>query len=146
MEAPNYKGHPIFYNRGTGIGAELIPEPGQISDGYHTFNDLYAHRNTLLIGWMNTLVLLQPYFDSIANQVGAVSSGLPWKSKLHHDGTSYEGWFIAGMDVGSKSITYHLPISDWDLLKAEELERAPEWDGHTSADVLQRLREAWEEE
>lgn len=37
---------------------------------------------------------------------------------------------------------YHLPMSEWDNCKwANTLENAPEWDGHTSADVLKRLAE-----
>jgi hypothetical protein len=40
-----------------------------------------------------------------------------------------------------KQISYHLPLSRWDeTYFAETLDKAPEWDGHTSADVLERLK------
>jgi len=40
-----------------------------------------------------------------------------------------------------KQITYHLPIERWDeTWFAETLDLAPEWDGHTPADVLERLK------
>ena len=40
-----------------------------------------------------------------------------------------------------KQITYHLPARYWHEVCefAEILEKAPEWDGHTSDDVLKRL-------
>jgi len=66
----------------------------------------------------------------------------PWRSKAHHDGSAWEGWFIIGIgkDTGSQ-ISYHLPLSRWEETSfAETLDRAPEWDGHTSDDVLQRLK------
>ena len=43
-----------------------------------------------------------------------------------------------------KQITYHLPIAYWDETEfAETLDLAPEWDGHTSDDVLERLRKLY---
>jgi len=39
-------------------------------------------------------------------------------------------------------ITYHLPLSKWDETEfAKEYNTAPDWDGHTSEDVLKRLSE-----
>lgn len=39
-------------------------------------------------------------------------------------------------------ISYHLPLSKWDECAfANEFEKAPEWDGHTSNDVLERLKQ-----
>lgn len=50
-------------------------------------------------------------------------------------------WFIAGINKEKgNQITYHLRKSIyWDKLKVEELDNAPEWDGHTPADVIERL-------
>ena len=69
--------------------------------------------------------------------------GYVWRSKLHSDGSSFEGWFILGMNKKpGEQITYHLPESYWKELDwVETLEQAPEWDGHTSADVLNRLKD-----
>lgn len=146
----SYKGRNLhFYGatpKGEGGYFEIEQsDAGQISDGHHTFDDLYARRHALLIGWMNTLMMFKPAFEDIAKRMGGAADGLPWKSRLHADGTSIAGWFIAGMEIGDAPITYHLPLSEWGLLHAEELERAPEWDGHTSADVLERLRAPWRE-
>lgn len=105
----------------------------QISDGYHTFDELYEHRITLFIALLRTCAA---WYD----MEGAKEQ--PWRSKLHSDGSSYDGWFILGIykDKGYQ-ITYHLPDSKWEETDfAETLEKAPEFDGHTSEDVLERLK------
>ena len=102
---------------------------GETSDGYHTFNELYDHRITL--------------FLALAAEVESrTAKGYVWKSLKHFDGSMFDGWFIMGIGVDSgEQITYHLPMSRWDdAAFAMERTRAPLFDGHTPADVLQRLR------
>lgn len=102
-----------------------------ISDGYHTFGELYEHRIVLYI-------VLARHYSTHPKQRGQI-----WKSKVHSDGSVWDGWFILGIgkDKGDQ-ISYHLPMSKWDECSfAEELDMAPEFDGHTSADVLNRLKQ-----
>lgn len=96
---------------------------GEISDGYHTFDELYEHRITLYI--------------ALCRQLQSNS----WRTLLHSDGSSFEGWFVLGLNYeGGDQITYHLPIEKWDLCRfAADLEKAPQWDGHGSIDVLTRI-------
>lgn len=115
------------------LDAQPVPEDwpmdmGEVSDGYHTFNELYEHRYILFIALMKADV------------------GLSWRSRKHDDGSSMDGWFIAGIKFFEGwTITYHLPDRLWSLLDRNFLiatpDRAPKWDGHTSDDVLARLRE-----
>jgi len=108
-------------------------DTNQISDGYHTFGELYEHRIALFISMLKQRTLLLP-----VEQDSEI-----WKSKAHSDGSVWDGWFILGLykDRG-KQITYHLPMSKWDETSfAEPLDKAPEWDGHTSNDVLERLKQ-----
>ena len=100
---------------------------GNLSDGYHTFNELYDHRHIL---WINMLKITPN----------------AWISSRHSDGSTFEGWFISGIQLPTGDVTYHLPIKYWNLIihrcpNVELLEIAPEWDGHTSKDVLSRLLE-----
>jgi hypothetical protein len=100
-------------------------------DGSHTFTELYEHRFAL--------------YKKIA-EVCALSSEAKhrvWKSQTHSDGSSYDGWFLLGIgSLPGQQITYHLPMSHWDDIDyAEDLYVAPEFDGHTSDDVLDRLKE-----
>lgn len=95
------------------------PVGGETSDGYHTFNELYEHRHAL--------------FAVACSFLGG------WKSKLHDDGTMFPGWFIAGLTTSEGVATYHLPIRLWGWFPGRELDKAPKWDGHTPADVVDRL-------
>lgn len=104
------------------LATEAEKPKGEISDGYHTFNELYDHRHSLFCA------LTKSYSEK------------SWKSKLHSDGTMFDGWFIAGIETGEGNATYHLPISWWADFDIDELPNAPKWDGHTSADVIVRIR------
>ncbi len=98
------------------------------SDGFHTFDELYEHRIVLFI--------------ALCKQYRKHNYSSIWKSMNHSDGSSYEGWFIMGINQEEgKQISYHLPIKLWSICEsiAETLDKAPKWDGHTSNDVLQRL-------
>jgi hypothetical protein len=99
-----------------------VEDPSKISDGYHTFAELYSHRMVLFISLMKSY----PHIS--------------WKSKKHFDNTEYEGYFIAGMKLPTGDITYHIVDKFWDILSnIKTLDVAPEWDGHTSDMVLHRL-------
>ena len=107
------------------------PDPSQISDGYHTFEELYEHRHAL------TLCLMKAMPE------------LFWFSRRHNDGELAFGkgeWFIIGAELpGAGPITYHLPMRLWDSAQntgAAELEVGRPWDGHTATDVADRLK-AW---
>ena len=113
------------------LQVRLEGETGQVSDGYHTFDELYEHRYLLF------LVLLDVWKEDCDYE------WLPWKSKTHWmDGKLvpvWDGWFVAGMKTRTGQITYHLPIKYWDKCNVEHLEEMPAYDGHSSQDVLQRL-------
>lgn len=97
---------------------------GEVSDGYHTFNELYEHRQLLFIALMRA------------------HPEISWRANNHADGTHYEGWFIAGMHLPTGDISYHLKADKWELLDYSGIatsNKAPRWDGHSSQDVLIRL-------
>jgi hypothetical protein len=110
-------------------------DTNKVSDGYHTFGELYEHRIT------NYLVLCR----ELAHNPKRHDSHPVWRSKNHSDGQpAYGGgWFVLGIGTEpGQQITYHLPIAAWDKTWfAKELDKAPEFDGHTPADVLNRLAE-----
>lgn len=90
---------------------------GDVSDGYHTFNELYYHRMVLFSIICNT------YKDKA------------WKSWKHSDDSFYEDYFIVGITTKKGNYTYHYHKDYWDLFKVKELENAPEWDGHVPSDI-----------
>lgn len=94
----------------------------KMSDGYHTFADLYEQRLILSAA----LAKNNPY---------------AWKSKKHEDGSVPfgGGWFIMGFDTDEGCYTYHYELKDWDLFRCKELDKGKPWDGHTSKDVRRLL-------
>lgn len=107
-------------------------DANKISDGYHTFGELYEHRLALYIALCR--LLNQKYNLQIDGQ------GV-WRSKAHSDGTVWDGWFILGIStIKGQQITYHLPMEKWGQTEfAATLDKAPEFDGHTPDDALSRL-------
>lgn len=95
---------------------------GDISDGYHTFDELYDHRCILFIA----LVL---------------SDGCPGAAYYVPD--HFEGWdliYVNNSFVGQ--ISYHVPAKFRPLYEKAliRMNENIEFDGHTSADVLERLK------
>lgn len=106
--------------------AELlyIPEEGigDVSDGHHTFDELYSHRAVL--------------FSVICNQ----NLDVAWKSKFHYDGTMYDDMFIVGIKTPTGNMSYHYNNNRWGLFsKVKEIDYAPEYDGYTPKESLERL-------
>jgi hypothetical protein len=104
----------------------------EVSDGYHTFDELYDHRITLYIALCGAKSL----FDN----------KYVWRSKRHFDGELCFGTgtqFVLGIGYRyGEQITYHIPIERWDEANfAITRVKAPEWDGHTPADVIERLKQ-----
>lgn len=106
----------------------------EISDGYHTFDELYDHRITLYIALCK--------FVANANTEYGHEDRVVWRSQKHSDGSNYDGWFLLGIETEKgKQITYHIPNERWEETEfAETIEKAPEFDGHTSQDVLERIK------
>lgn len=107
----------------------------EVSDGYHTFTELYSHRHALFIALCK---IYDNYITPLNTRVKC------WKSKYHADGSMYEGYFILGMsirelDTSTSYISYHIPLSLWDKINVLELPVAPPYDGYTSNDVIERL-------
>lgn len=111
------------------------------SDGYHTFGELYDQRAVLLLAFSNFAYAFSldagcPR-DEVAQQL--------FKSRCHHDGERPEGFFLVGincaLELGDPPLwaTWHVEDKWWDSFEVPELERAPEWDGHTSKDALDRM-------
>lgn len=112
----------------------------QVSDGYHTMDELYEHRIVLYITLCKTLAKMVEK----ANENGSDFRQV-WRSKYHSDGELCFGTgtqFVLGINYDKgKQISYHIPIEKWEETDfADILEKAPEWDGHTPADVLERLK------
>ncbi len=97
----------------------------QLTDGYHTFDELYQHRYLLYLALTK-----------------ALSNDYPvWLAFRHHDGSWFEGYFLVCAELAGEQISYHLPNSVLNMCNhLPQFDIAPvEFDGHTSQDVLDRL-------
>ena len=103
-------------------------DKAKVSDGYHTFENLYQQR----MAW-NALAV------NLASEAG---KGDPGKSYRHNDGklcfidneneNSKPEYFIIELMTESGLVTNHYPVKDWDYFKIDERETAKyEFDGHT---------------
>jgi hypothetical protein len=87
-----------------------------ISDGYHTFDELYEHRITLFIALASHLHNRAFYTDP------------------------NDGWFVLFLELPTGQISYHLPEFYIDLVSTfASKNNNHKWDGHNSNDVLCRL-------
>lgn len=106
--------------RGKGISTK------KISDGHHTFGELYEHRYLL--------------FSLLCNAYPEIS----FKTKKHYDEENdpmYPNSFLAGiLFKENQFITYHIPLKYWDLFQVPEFDRGPKYDKMNS-DVLHQLKE-----
>ena len=94
-----------------------------ISDGYHTFEELYYQRMML-----TKAVALAAITNFDKDTV--------YRSKLHSDGTMYKDYFIVVFNTPEGNFSYHYHMMYWgvfDFLK--ERPNAEEFDGHTWKDV-----------
>lgn len=113
-------------------------------DGYHTFDELYDHRISLYIALCKALA--REYILPMHDDTNDFKKYDVWRSKKHSDGELCFGTgtqFVLGLGKAKGAqITYHIPIERWlETDFADTLEKAPEWDSHTSDDVLNRLKD-----
>jgi hypothetical protein len=113
-----------------------LPNANNITDGYHTFGELYEHRIILWIALCKTIANIERQGFQKDTVVSC------WRAILHSDHSMFDGWFLLGIGYAkNEQMTYHLPISKWSETNfAETLDKAPEFDGHTSEDVLERIK------
>jgi len=106
----------------------VVTDTGSISDGFHTFDELYEFRR---------LYHAHAVRAWLAARYPVVRS---WK---HHDGEPCfgGGWFIVVAQLPTGQVSNHYRANSWSLFgDVPEVETAPVWDGHSTTDVARRLR------
>jgi hypothetical protein len=101
---------------------------GVLSDGYHSFNELYGFRKA--------------YNVALFNEWAAQGKYDVHKPRKHYDGDECfgGGWFIVVAVLPSGQISNHYKIEDWELFNCEAVDKAKyAFDGHTGKDVIERL-------
>ncbi|MFE5290199.1 hypothetical protein ACFRAQ_35050 [Nocardia sp. NPDC056611] len=106
---------------------------GSLSDGYHTFDELYEYRML--------------YNALLFNEWAAQGKYDVHKSVRHSDGSVCfdGGWFVVVAQLPTGQVSNHYPIPDWYKFRVPIRSTAAEWDGHSPADVAERMRRHLEE-
>ena len=122
-----------------------------LSDGYHTFDELYEFRKMYNAALFNEWGKAIIHAETIPLKTGGFKYGKSYKkvkynvhkSWRHNDGELCfgGGWFIVSAMLPTGLISNHYKEEYWDLFKVPEVEKALyEFDGHTPQDVLIRLK------
>lgn len=106
-------------------------DAGLVTDGYHTFDELYEFRKVY------NALLFSEWSD-----LGLYGVHKSWK---HEDGEWCFGkekeWFIVCAKLPSGTISNHYKAEDWDLFQVPEYEKSIfPYDGHTPQDTLVRMK------
>ena len=117
----------------------------EVRDEYHSMHELYQHRMALNIALFNMIERVS-HWDSAAETLFDNDYKVV-KSKMHSDGTMFDGYFIVMLIVvkhengeyRKEQISYHYKMKHWDKFQIPEVERTPPYDGHSAKDVLERL-------
>lgn len=106
-----------------------LKENRYLSDGYHTFDELYTYRE------LYNALLFRQWFENGLYDVH--------KSLRHSDGELCfgGGWFIVMAETPNGQITNHYKVSEWKLFDIPEREKANTYNGHTPKDVEKTLKE-----
>lgn len=129
-------------------------DANDISDGYHTFGQLYdcrlAFNVALFNEWARDYYKFKKTFENTFDLHPRIKQDLNnnkpeynvHKSIRHHDGELCfgGGWFIVVAILPRGQISFHYKMEDWDKFKIPETKKALyEFDGHTTEDVINRL-------
>lgn len=133
-----------------GIGKkENLLNTDNISDGWHTFGELYDFR------LQYNAALFNAWGADKTEEETKYYPGEGWvnppkfevhKSWKHEDGEFCFGeekkWFIVSAMLPTGLISNHYKAEHWDLFKIPEVEKVIfKFDGHTGHDVLERLKQ-----
>lgn len=107
----------------------LFNKEEKISDGYHTFEELYHYRMLYNAAFFNELAKIP---------------GNPYrvhKALKHSDGKECfgGGWFIVMATLPSGQVSNHYELKDWDFFKVEMYNIADKFDGHTPQIAAERI-------
>lgn len=98
-----------------------------VSDGYHTFGELYRYR----------MLYNAAFFNQLAKS-GIIKT---CKSYKHYDGEECfgGGWFIVMAELPTGQISNHYENQYWNLFNVPEQEKGFKWDGHSPNDAADRI-------
>lgn len=132
---PNERFYNINVYHGRYGDNQINITPEGISDGYHTFDELYYYRLCYNAALINTLVKL------IKENPAKFKDIKVCKSKKHFGGEPcYDGsWFIVMISTPWGQISNHYKLEYWDMFNCPINKQSWKWDGHGMKEAMERL-------
>lgn len=126
------------------VGKTTIPlktDTDEVSDGYHTFGELYQFRLLYNAALFNEWAIGDAHYEKHQDKDKYHLFNV-YKSWRHADGKpcfDKENYFIVVATLPTGQISNHYKGEYWDMFKIPERDKAEKWDGHTPQDAMQRL-------
>ena len=113
---------------------KIFPD-GNVSDGFHTFDELYYYRLCYNAALINSLVQL------INENPAKFKDIKVCKSKKHFGGEPCYGggWFIVMINTPWGQISNHYKLEYWDMFNCRVADTSWKWDGHGMKEAMERL-------
>lgn len=119
------------------VKQDIYVTPNGVTDGWHTFDDLYKYRAYYNAALVNMIVKEQKNIDSFINthKIDVI------KSKKHYNGEKcYNGThFVVMIKTPYGQISNHYELKYWKLFNCRTVKKAWKWDGHTMKESIERL-------
>lgn len=106
---------------------ESVTPTEEISDGYHTFKELYQYRRVY------NAMLVNEYENQWLYNVHKSLKHSDWEDCFGG------GYFVVQMTLPTGQVSNHYKLEHWDEFKCEIRGKADEWDGHTPQEALSRM-------
>lgn len=127
-----------------------------VSDGFHTFSELYqirlAYNVALFNEWSKTynesvFAFKDKDIKTLHPEIQLFLKNIKSKYNVHKSWRHYDGelcfgggWFIVSAQLPTGQISNYYEAIHWDKFRIPETEKALfEFDGHTTQDVIERL-------
>ncbi len=109
--------------------------PVGVSDGYHTFDELYYYRLCYNVALINSLVKLKATNPDKYKDIKVCKSKKHFGGKPCYDGT----WFIVMISTPWGQISNHYKLEYWDMFNCRAINTSWKWDGHGMKEAMERL-------
>lgn len=121
----------------TPVKQDIHITPNGVTDGWHTFEELYNYRAIYNAGLVNMIVWAKKH--TVGS--GGFSDVDAIKSKKHFDGKKcYDGnYFIVVIKTPFGQISNHYKMEHWDKFNCRATKTAWKYDGHTMQESNARL-------
>lgn len=109
--------------------------PDGMSDGWHTFEELYNYRALYNANAVNLLVYIKKYAPSTLADFDVIKSKKHFGGEVCYGG----GWFIVVIKTPWGQISNHYKLKYWDMFNCRAAKTAWKWDGHSMKESTERM-------